>query len=75
MNDHVTTHRRTHNVRKIVIIAIALLAMFLIALAVGSTSIGVLHRPGADPGPLMRAEPRRIDMVLRRAGTGSLLIS
>lgn len=50
MNDHVTTHRRTHNVRTIVIIAIALLAMFLIALAVATTPIGVLHRPGADPG-------------------------
>ncbi|EJL34464.1 hypothetical protein [Novosphingobium sp. AP12] len=50
MNDRVTTPARTRNVRKIVIIAIALLIMFVIALAVASMSIGVLQRPGADPG-------------------------
>lgn len=48
MNDRVPSPGR--NVRKIVLIALALLAMFVIALAVASTSIGVLQRPGADPG-------------------------
>lgn len=50
MNDRVTPPGRKRNVRKIVLIAVALLAMFVIALAVASTSIGVLQRPGADPG-------------------------
>lgn len=42
-------------VRKAVYLAIALLVMFLLAIGISSTSIGVLKRPGADPGAFDKA--------------------
>jgi len=55
MNEQLRTPGATRNVRKIVLIAIALLVMFVLAIAVASTSIGVLKRPGPDPGSVQKA--------------------
>lgn len=52
MNDRMPPPGIRRGPRKAVYIAIALLVMFGIALAVASTAIGVLDRPGQDPGAL-----------------------
>ncbi|MFC0205148.1 hypothetical protein [Novosphingobium soli] len=41
--------------RKIPWIIAALLVMFLIAMAVAATSIGILKRPNTDPGSVQKA--------------------
>lgn len=55
MNDRVPTPGPKRNFRKIGIISVALLAMFIAAILVSSTAIDILHRPGFDPGSVQKA--------------------
>ncbi|GAB7550511.1 hypothetical protein NRB_00050 [Novosphingobium sp. 11B] len=55
MNERHASPGTRKGVRKIVWMAAGLAVMFVIAAGIVATSIGVLQRPGADPGAVQKA--------------------
>ena len=55
MNERHSPPGTQKRARKIVWMWVALGVMFVVAAGVASTSIGVLQRPGADPGAVNKA--------------------
>ncbi|KQM19462.1 hypothetical protein [Novosphingobium sp. Leaf2] len=52
MDERMSTPAAQTSVRKAVAFSIALVIMFVIAIGITSTTIGILARPGADPGSM-----------------------